>query len=104
MSDPGEQSAFVALEARRELIFASRPSNFSSLALRTSFLKIFVVLDKVAHHVGIFYFFGQNRVNHVHMAKDFKQVSYGHCFPYGVENLDDPVEQIQGQGLVMLGQ
>ena len=103
MSDPGEQSAFVALEARRELIFASSPSNFSSLRFEHLLLKVLVILDKVSHHVGVFYFFGQNRINHVHVAQDFKQVSYSCRLAYGVENLDDPVEQIQGQRLVVLG-
>ena len=104
MSDPGEQSAFVAFEARRELIFASSPSNFSSLRFENLLLKIFVIFDQVSHHVGVFYFFGQNRIDHVHVAQDFKQVSYRCGLADGMEDLDDPVEQIQRQRLVVLRQ
>ena len=54
--------------------------------------------------MGVFYFFGQYRIDHVHVAQDFKQVSYRCGLADGVKNLDDPVEQIQRQSLVVLRQ
>ena len=63
-----------------------------------------MVFDKVSHHVGVFYFFSENRINHIHMAQDLEQISYGCRFAYRVENFDDPVEQIQSQCLVVLRQ
>jgi len=54
--------------------------------------------------VGVFYFFSQYRVDHVHVTQDFKQVSYRRGLADGVKNLDDPVKQIQRQCLVMLRQ
>ena len=52
--------------------------------------------------MGVFYFFSQYRVNHVHVTQDFKQVSYRRGLADGMKNLAHPVEQIQSQCLVML--
>jgi hypothetical protein len=54
--------------------------------------------------MGVFYFFGQYRIDHVHVTQDLEQVSYRCRLAYRVKNLDDPVEQIQRQRLVVLRQ
>jgi hypothetical protein len=54
-------------------------------------LKIFVILDKVSHHVGVFDFFGQNWVHHIHVAQDFQKVTDSCCLTDNVEDLDDPL-------------
>ena len=95
---------FRRLGSEKGVDLCIQPLEFFLPRLENLFLEIFVILDKVPHHVRVFYFFGQNRIDHVHVAQDFKQVSYGCRFADGVKNLDDPVEQIQGQRLVMLRQ
>jgi hypothetical protein len=56
------------------------------------------------HHVRVFDFFGQYRIDHIHVAQDFEQIADRRRFADGMKNLDDPVEQIQRQRLVMLRQ
>ena len=71
-----------------------QPFEFLVSRFKDLFLKIFVVFDQVPHHMGVFYFFGQYRIDHVHVTQDFKQVPYRCGLADGMEDFDDPVEQI----------
>ena len=93
---------FRRFRGEKRVDLCIQPLEFFFPRFENLFLKILVVLDKVPHHMRIPNFFGENRIDDVHVAQDFKQVSYGCCLADGMEDLDDPVEQIQCQSLVML--
>lgn len=63
-----------------------------------------VVLNQVPHHVGILYLLSQDGVDDLHVAEHFQNVADRCRLSDGVEYLDDPVEQIKGEGVIVLGE